>query len=54
MQQVGSQIRNQSSLDWRNYGYATLTKLLAATELFELRDEGTPAVSVRDPKSTRR
>lgn len=54
VQQVGSQIRNQSSLDWRNYGYATLTKLLAATELFELREEGTPSVSVRDPKSTRR
>ncbi|GAB7004604.1 NYN domain-containing protein [Nocardioides sp. AN3] len=50
---VGQKIRNQSSLDWRNYGYATLTKLLAATELFELRDEGTPAVSVRDPRDPR-
>jgi uncharacterized LabA/DUF88 family protein len=54
VQQVGQQIRNQSSLDWRNYGYATLTKLLTATELFELRDEGTPAVSVRDPRETPR
>jgi uncharacterized LabA/DUF88 family protein len=53
VQQVGAQIRNQSSLDWRNYGYATLTKLLVATELFELRDEGTPAVSVRDPRARR-
>jgi uncharacterized LabA/DUF88 family protein len=51
--QVGSQIRNQSSLDWRNYGYATLTKLLAATELFEMRDEGRPTVSVRDPRASR-
>jgi uncharacterized LabA/DUF88 family protein len=53
VQQVGQQIRNQSSLDWRNYGYATLTKLLLAMELFELRDEGTPAVSVRDPRAAR-
>lgn len=51
--QVGQQIRNQSSLDWRNYGYGTLTKLLGATQLFELRDEGTPAVSVRDPRANR-
>jgi uncharacterized protein (TIGR00288 family) len=51
--QVGQQIRNQSSLDWRNYGYGTLTKLLAATQLFELRDEGKPAVAVRDPKADR-
>jgi uncharacterized LabA/DUF88 family protein len=54
VQQVGQQIRNQSSLDWRNYGYATLTKLLTATELFELRGEGTPAVSVRDPRANNR
>jgi hypothetical protein len=53
VQQVGQQIRNQSSLDWRNYGYATLTKLLVATELFDLRDEGTPTVSVRDPRASR-
>lgn len=54
VQQVGHQIRNQSSLDWRNYGYGTLTKLLAATDLFELKDEGTPQVSVRDPREARR
>ncbi|MDH2414099.1 NYN domain-containing protein [Nocardioides sp. CER19] len=53
VQQVGQQIRNQSSLDWRNYGYGTLTKLLTASELFEMRDEGTPAVSVRDPRANR-
>ena len=53
VQKAGEKIRNQSSLDWRNYGYASLTKLLTATELFELRDEGTPAVSVRDPRAAR-
>ncbi len=54
VQMVGQQIRNQSSLDWRNYGYGTLTRLLTATDLFELRDEGTPAVSVRDPREVAR
>ena len=49
---VGQQIRNQSSLDWRNYGYATLTKLLKAIDLFELRNEGSSAVSVRDKRSS--
>lgn len=49
--QVGSQIRNQSSLDWRNYGYSTLTRLLLAVDLFELRGEGTSHVAVRDPKA---
>jgi len=45
---VGQQIGNQASFDQRNYGYATLTKLLAATDLFELIDEGTSHVSVRE------
>ena len=47
---VGHQIANQASLDPRNYGYATLTKLLAATQLFELVDEGKPTVAVRDKR----
>ncbi|MEO7391964.1 MAG: NYN domain-containing protein [Ramlibacter sp.] len=47
---VGSQIANQASFDSRNYGYATLTKLLAATQLFELADEGKSTVMVRDKK----
>jgi uncharacterized LabA/DUF88 family protein len=47
---VGHQIANQASFDPRNYGYATLTKLLAATQLFELADEGKPTVSVRDKR----
>jgi uncharacterized LabA/DUF88 family protein len=53
---VGAQIGNQASFDSRNYGYATLTKLLAATQLFELAHEGTSQVSVRDkrqPKAAR-
>lgn len=45
---VRQQIGNQASFDQRNYGYATLTKLLAATDLFELADEGTSRVSVRE------
>jgi uncharacterized protein (TIGR00288 family) len=47
---VGTQITNKTSFDPRNYGYATLTKLLAATQAFELRDEGTSKVSVRDKR----
>jgi uncharacterized protein (TIGR00288 family) len=50
---VGTQIANKTSFDARNYGYATLTKLLAATEAFELRDEGTSRVSVRDKRRAR-
>ncbi|GAA4352701.1 hypothetical protein GCM10023165_42310 [Variovorax defluvii] len=50
---VGTQIANKTSFDARNYGYATLTKLLAATEAFELRDEGTSRVSVRDKRRGR-
>jgi uncharacterized LabA/DUF88 family protein len=47
---VGQQIGNQASFDSRNYGYATLTKLLAATQLFEMAHEGTSQVSVRDKR----
>ncbi|MES2879122.1 MAG: NYN domain-containing protein [Pseudomonadota bacterium] len=48
--QVGTHIGNKASFDPRNFGYATLSKLLAATGAFELRDEGTPKVSVRDKR----
>ena len=48
---IGQQIRNQSSADPRNYGYTTWTKLLKEIDLFELRDEGTTTVSVRDLRS---
>jgi uncharacterized protein (TIGR00288 family) len=47
---VGNQIGNQASFDPRNYGYATLTKLLAATQLFDLADEGKSTVMVRDKR----
>ena len=45
--EVRQQIGNQASFDQRNYGYSTLTKLLAATDLFVLADEGKSNVSVR-------
>ena len=50
---VGAQIANKASFDARNYGYATLTKLLIATQAFELRDEGTSRVAVRDRRVTK-
>jgi len=50
---VGQQIGNQASFDSRNYGYASLTKLLAATQLFELAHEGTSQVSVRDKRQAK-
>ena len=50
---VGTQIANQASFDHRNYGYATLTKLLVATQLFEIADEGKSAVMVRDKRQSR-
>ena len=48
---VGQQIANQASFDPRNYGYATLTKLLGATQLFEMTDEGKSTVAVRDKRT---
>lgn len=50
---VGTQIGNKASFDARNYGYASLTKLLAATQAFEMRDEGTSRVAVRDKRQAR-
>lgn len=44
---IGTQISNKASFDPRNYGYATMSKLLAATQAFEMRDEGTSRVAVR-------
>lgn len=48
---VGQRISNQSSFDSRNYGYARLSKLIEASELFEVRDAGTPDMRVRDTRS---
>jgi len=50
---VRQQIGNQASFDHRNYGYSTLTKLLAATDLFDLADEGKSSVSVRERRTRR-
>jgi uncharacterized LabA/DUF88 family protein len=50
---VRQQIGNQASFDQRNYGYSTLTKLLAATDLFEFADEGKSSVSVRERRQRR-
>ena len=47
---VGQHIRNQSSFDQRNYGFGSLGKLLKATDLFQMRAEATPAISVRDKR----
>ena len=47
---VGTHIGNKTSFDARNYGYSTLTKLLMATGAFDLREEGTSRVSVRDKR----
>ena len=52
--EVRQHIGNQASFDQRNYGYSTLTKLLAATDLFELADEGKSNVSVREKRAPRR
>ena len=49
---VGQRISNQSSFDPRNYGYAKLSKLLEATDLFELRDIGGPGMAVRDRRTS--
>lgn len=51
--EVGQHIANQSSFDPRNYGYATLSKLLFATQLFEVANEGTSAVAIRDKRQAK-
>ena len=50
---VGQQIANQASFDPRNYGYATLSKLLIASQLFEWANEGKSDVAVRDKRSAK-
>jgi uncharacterized LabA/DUF88 family protein len=50
---VGNHIANQSSFDSRNYGYARLIKLLEATDLFDIRDEGKPTLAVRDKRQAK-
>ena len=50
---VGNSISNQSSFDSRNHGYASLSKLLKATDLFEVRTVGN-TMSVRDKRQARK
>jgi uncharacterized LabA/DUF88 family protein len=52
--EVRQQIGNQASFDQRNYGYSTLTKLLAAIDLFDFADEGTSRVAVREKQPANR
>ena len=52
--EVRQQIGNQASFDQRNYGYSTLTKLLAAIDLFDFADEGTSRVAVREKQAASR
>ncbi len=49
---VGNRIANQSSFDSRNYGYAKLSKLLEATDLFEIRENGSSGLAVRDRRNS--
>ncbi|KRE60599.1 NYN domain-containing protein [Nostocoides sp. Soil756] len=48
---VGQRIARQSSFDPRNYGYAKLSKLIEASDLFEVRGAGGPDMAVRDPRA---
>ena len=50
---VGNSISNQSSFDSRNYGYGSLSKLLKATELFDVRTVGN-SMAVRDKRQDRK
>ena len=51
---VGQYITNRASFDQRNYGYAKLSALIEASELFELRRDGlTVYVRVKPKKATK-
>jgi uncharacterized LabA/DUF88 family protein len=50
---VGNRISNQSSFDARNHGYSSLSKLLKATELFDVRIVGN-VMTVRDKRLARK
>jgi uncharacterized LabA/DUF88 family protein len=50
---IGQHISNQSPFDPRNYGYARLTDLMRATELFDCRDEGSSSIAFRDKRQAR-
>ncbi len=50
---VGGHIKNQASFDSRNYGYAKLSSLFEAIDLFEVKRQGKSMIAVRskDKKS---
>ncbi|MBS0506400.1 MAG: NYN domain-containing protein [Proteobacteria bacterium] len=47
VQAVRAQLGSKQAFDPRAHGFASLSKLLAASEVFELRAPGTPLVAVR-------
>ena len=49
---VGQHISNRASFDQRNYGYAKLSALIEATELFESRRNGLTVFVRAKPKKT--
>ncbi len=49
---VGQHISNRASFDQRNYGYAKLSALIEATELFESRRSGLTVFVRAKPKKT--
>ncbi|MET1059985.1 MAG: NYN domain-containing protein [Nocardioides sp.] len=50
---IGQHISNQSPFDARNFGYPRLTDLMRATELFDCREDGTPAIAFKDKRQTK-
>lgn len=50
---VGHYLVNRSSFTSKNYGYAALKGLIAATDLFEMHEDGNH-IRVKSPKSTTR
>ena len=47
VQSVRQQLGDKSAFDLRSHGFASMSKLLAACDAFELRGAGTPQVAVR-------
>lgn len=53
LSQVSNQIRNQSSFEPRNYGYAKLSGLVDAIDLFEIEHDGKHVLLRRKPSRGR-
>lgn len=54
VQVVRSRLGSRQSFSSRDYGHATLSKLLKAAGRFEFRDEGSPAIMVREKSKPRK